>query len=199
MTGLLITETTEWPATVTLIDTDDVVIGGAEGIANAQAIALTSRVNWLRARMDAVITEAGLSADDLNLALFHTALKQVIGTYDIPFKAGENPDGTYADLAVQRYGGLVLPRPLVIKGEQFRCGTAPVGADLVVDIRVNSVSIYSTLPLIAASATTGTAGILTTPAGVAAAAGDLVEFFVTQVGSTTAGQYVLFSILGHLG
>lgn len=61
--NLTIAETTAWAKTVHLIDTDEPVIGGVDGVSNAQAIALAGRTQWLKALLDAVIVAGGLTPD----------------------------------------------------------------------------------------------------------------------------------------
>jgi hypothetical protein len=70
--------------------------------------------------------------------------------------------------------------------------TAPTGSTLQFDIKVNGTSIYSTLPTIAAgstnsSASPGTFSTAFTTSSNAISSGSSISYFVTQVGSTTAG------------
>jgi hypothetical protein len=71
-------------------------------------------------------------------------------------------------------------------------GTPPAGASLQFDIRVNGVSVYTTLPTIAIGSTNSTAtpgafSTAFTTGGFTIAAGSLVTFLITRVGSTVAG------------
>ena len=72
--NLTINESATWPSSVHLIDTDEKVLGGVSGPANQAAIALANRSQWLKAEIDAVVTEAGLT-QDVNVA---TKLKDAI-------------------------------------------------------------------------------------------------------------------------
>jgi hypothetical protein len=78
----------------------------------------------------------------------------------------------------------------------FAVATAPTGAALQFDIKVNGTSIYATLPTIAAGSTNSTASPGTfasafVTAGQVIATGSVIAYFVTQVGSTVAGAGLL--------
>jgi hypothetical protein len=78
----------------------------------------------------------------------------------------------------------------------FAVATAPTGAALQFDIKINGTSIYATLPTIAAGSTNSTASPGTfasafVTAGQAIATGSVIGYFVTQVGSTVAGAGLL--------
>jgi hypothetical protein len=78
----------------------------------------------------------------------------------------------------------------------FAVVTAPTGAALQFDIKVNGTSIYATLPTIAAGSTNSTASPGTfasafVTAGQVIAAGSVIAYFVTQVGLTVAGAGLL--------
>lgn len=112
---------------------------------------------------------------------------------DIPFLAGRNADWSGADLAVQGYGEVVLARNLKIEGEVATLGVAATGADLILDVARNGVSIYTTKPKFAAGATVLTPGILDA-AQVDAVAGDVLTFSLTQVGATIRGQKLALTV-----
>jgi hypothetical protein len=155
--------------------------------------------NHLQEEVARVIEGAGAALDSNNyaqmLAAIQTLIAGAVGTpYDVGFQAGFKDDGTGLDLAVQEYGWFVSPRPLTIKGEQLYLGTAGTGAKPTFDVLKNGVSVYGTKPECAISANAGTAGVLTTPAGVAVAAGDRLDFKCTQVGSTIKGQKARFTL-----
>jgi len=78
----------------------------------------------------------------------------------------------------------------------FAVVTAPTGAALQFDIKVNGTSIYATLPTIAAGSTNSTASPGTfasafVTAGQVITTGSVIAYFVTQVGSTVAGAGLL--------
>lgn len=71
-------------------------------------------------------------------------------------------------------------------------GTPPTGASLQFDLKVNGVSVYTTLPTVEVGSTNSTAtpgafSTAFTTGGFTLAAGSLVTFSVTRVGSTVAG------------
>ncbi len=74
-------------------------------------------------------------------------------------------------------------------------GTAPVGADMLIDVHVAGTTIFTTQADRMTIADGGTQSAAATPdAGADFAAGDLIEVIVDQVGSTTAGSDVTVSI-----
>lgn len=113
--------------------------------------------------------------------------------FDIPFLAGITSTFTGEDLAVRTYGRVVLARPIVLLGAAANLVTAPTGAALIVDVFVNNVSPFTTKPQFAAGSTAMTAGVLNA-ASINVAAGSVVEFRVTQVGSTNKGQQLAFTL-----
>ncbi len=239
-TNLTIDETTEWPENIKLIDTDEPVIGGAEGTSNAQPIQLSARTQWLKAQMvsamvaagltpddedtdqlrdavvaliteavapaygeiEDVITQAGLSSTDGDVTELYAAVQALIAAavgqpIDIPFYAGYDSDGTGKDLVVQAYGAVVMPRDGTIIGDIGHLRTAATDADLILDIEVNGVSIFGTNPKFTAAGTTFTPGVIDgvdDEVVIDVDAGDLVEFKVTQIGSTIAGQRLCYTL-----
>lgn len=77
-----------WVAALKLIDTSEAVIGGIDGVSNAQAIQLAKRSQWLKAQIDAVIAGAGLTPDAADLDQLADAIVRLIasalGTIEIP-------------------------------------------------------------------------------------------------------------------
>lgn len=111
--------------------------------------------------------------------------------FDLPFVAGYAYNFAGEDLAVQTYAELILSRNVTIEGEVGKLLTASVGADVIVDVELNGTTIYSTKPTFAAASSTLTAGVLST---TTASAGDRLTFKVTQVGSSTKGQKLMFTL-----
>jgi len=111
--------------------------------------------------------------------------------YDISFVAGYDSDNVKKDVAVQTYGEMVMARTGTFEGEVGYIDTVCTGTVLICDIVKNGTSIYSTKPQFAISATTITAGVLSTTAFVS---GDRVTFKVTQIGSAITGQGVRFML-----
>jgi len=160
---------------------------------------------WLNMMQDEirnVVTGAGLTPAKDNNAQLYAAVQALIAAavgqpVDIPFYAGYDSDGTGKDLAVQAYGAVVMPRDATITGDIGHLRTAATGADLILDIEVNGVSIFGTNPKFTAAGTVFTAGVIDgvdDEVVIDVAAGDLVEFKVTQIGSTIAGQRLCYTV-----
>jgi len=97
-------------------------------------------------------------------------------------------DGTLAVSASRLYNRYIAPQDLTIIKAWAMAETAPTGASLLIDIYINGTSIWSVTPAnrltIAASATTGTQTSFDT---TAISAGDYIDIYIDQVGSTVAG------------
>ncbi|MEG3619621.1 hypothetical protein V5T82_14230 [Magnetovibrio sp. PR-2] len=115
---------------------------------------------------------------------------------DIAFKCGYDGAGLETDVAVQEYGHVILTRDMTFDGVEAYADTAPAGANLQFDIKKNGVSIFSTVPEIDAGSNADDGNHVIGTA--TASAGDRLTFEVLQVGSSTAGSGVQFSIKGHL-
>ena len=108
---------------------------------------------------------------------------------DIAFMAGVSSDGSGQDLDVQEYGRLILSRAIRIEDIYAHAAVAPTGAAVILDIEKNGATIFGTKPRINAGDNTHTAGTFAGGAEyIDAAAGDVLVFKITQVGSTIAGQ-----------
>ncbi len=150
--------------------------------------------NMIQEELYYLVTQAGVTPDEdkLDFTQVHEAIAAMIAAavgqpYDAPFYAGFDSDGTGKDLVVQAYGRVTLGRNVTITGFVADLVTAATGAALIIDIERNGTSIFTTAPQFAAGSTTLTAGTL--DAGeVDCDAGDVLEFKVTQIGSTIAGQ-----------
>lgn len=174
---------------------------------NAAGLALSAVINKMLRQ--ATFISAGLAQEVANqnlnvpddgdldafVANLDAALKTV-AAYDVPFIAGWGADFLGEDLLVQLYGASIATRALTILGETCRCEVAPTGANLIFDILKNGVSVYTTKPFIAAGSTTGTAGVLD-GTKTSVVVGDLLNWSVTQVGSTVAGQKATFTLQGR--
>ena len=112
--------------------------------------------------------------------------------YDIGFTAGFDNDMVPEVVTVRTYGQMVMGRAGTFVGEVGYVDTVATGAILIVDIMKNGTTIYaSTKPQFAISATGLTAGVLTV---TTFAAGDRITFKVTQIGSTSAGAGIRFTL-----
>lgn len=85
--------------------------------------------------------------------------------------------------------GLRVPVACTLTDVFLRAGTAPTGASLILLVKVNG-STAATLTLAASSTSTSSTGL-----SVALAAGDIVTFDYTQVGSTVAGADVAVQLV----
>jgi hypothetical protein len=82
---------------------------------------------------------------------------------------------------------LYLEHPGTITSVRAAVGTAPVGASVIVDVKKNGTTIFTTSghrPTIAASTFTALATGIDVPT---VSAGDYLTVDITQIGSTTAG------------
>ena len=83
--------------------------------------------------------------------------------YDIAFIAGYDKDMVKEDVSVRTYGEMVMARTGEFIGEVGYADTVPTGSVLICDVMKNGTTVYaSTKPQFAASATTITAGVITT-------------------------------------
>lgn len=114
--------------------------------------------------------------------------------YDVAFVAGYDSTFTKEDLVVQTYAKVVMTRTGEIVGDVGALETAATGAALVLDIEKNGTTIFSTKPQFAASSTSYTSGTLKTDGTEDFVSGDVLTFKITQIGSTTAGQGVTFTL-----
>ncbi|HEX7963006.1 MAG TPA: hypothetical protein VF466_00285 [Candidatus Saccharimonadales bacterium] len=95
-------------------------------------------------------------------------------------------------------GSLRLPidGTYTIVGTRLMVGTAPTGANLVLDVNKNGTTIYTTQgnrPVILAGANSGGPG--TAPDVTALAAGDYMTVDIDQVGSGTAGSDLTVTVI----
>jgi hypothetical protein len=118
--------------------------------------------------------------------------------YDNAFNGGYSTAGAAANLVVQSYGELVIAQDGSFVGESGYIDTAPTGSAVIVDIEKNGTSIYTTPPQFAAGSNTMTAGTLKVDGTEDFVDGDRISFKVTQIGSTTPGQGVRFTVKGLL-
>jgi len=148
----------------------------------------------------ALIVGAGLVPDEADLTQVLQSVLRIAAAYQhMTFMAGWGVDGAGEDLAVQIYGALTAPVDMSIAGVLGNIQAGPVGADLIFDIEVNGVSIFTTKPEIADGFTAVTAGVLTSdPTNFFVSAGDEIVFKILQVGSTTAGQRLTLTIVAGL-
>lgn len=91
-----------------------------------------------------------------------------------------------------------MPYSLTVSSVMINVNTAPTGANLIVDIKKNGTSIFTTL--ISIDATENTSLTATTPyvldGAITFAQGDKIEAFINQVGSTIKGNGLKIKLLG---
>lgn len=88
--------------------------------------------------------------------------------------------------------GLRIPEAFTITQAYVRLGTAPTGADLIVEFNRNG-TLFATVTVPAGVTSGSTTGL--TEAFVA---GDVLTWDIVQVGSTTAGSDVAAAVYGNL-
>jgi len=90
-----------------------------------------------------------------------------------------------------------LPYAISVSAVMINVNTAPTGANIIVDIKKNGTTIFTTP--ISIDATENTSLTAATPyvlnGAISFAQGDKIEAFVTQVGSTVAGKGLKVKIL----
>lgn len=69
-----------WVDTIKLIDTDEPVVGGIDGVSNAQAIQFSQRSQWLREVITRVVDVAGVDAGSGNLDQLLDAISTLIAS-----------------------------------------------------------------------------------------------------------------------
>lgn len=111
---------------------------------------------------------------------------------------------TFADLAIEALivsgaasvdtdvlpPGQRIPYATTLNSVYARCGTAPTGSALTVAVKRNGTQI--TTVSIAAGATSGS----TTGLAIALAAGDVISYGITAIGSSTAGADIAVQLVG---
>jgi len=115
----------------------------------------------------------------------------------IPIQIGMSSTQTGVNAEVRTYYSFIVSRAYKAVAEHAKVlsgGVGPTGADLIFDVTKNGTTIYTTKPKIVDGATTLTAGTLKTDGTEIFAADDICAFLVTQVGSTTPGQQIVFTL-----
>ncbi|MBE0529542.1 MAG: hypothetical protein IH626_01860 [Rhodospirillales bacterium] len=203
--NLTINETATWPATVKLIDTDEPVIGGLDGVSNKQAITLANRSQWLKAQIDTVIETALLDPDPLDLWQLTEAIATLIAAalaasrpgFDVPFLAGWASNFTGEDLVEgQVVARVMVLRDTVLQDFLVDLGVAGTGAAVIWDVTVGGVTAFITKPQFADGSTVFVPGVFD-PAMVDVPAGSIVEILVFQVGTVIRGQKATGGLKGR--
>lgn len=178
-------------------DTPGWFTDGNPGGGQAATVVPAWWLNVIQAELLNVLTAANIAPDKAETDQLAKAIA-ALNTYDVPFIAGWGGDMAGEDLAVRSYGAVVAARAFKIIGDQGRIETVNTGANVVVDVEVNGVSIYGTKPALTDTTGAYTTGVLTSdPDPLDVAAGDLVEFKVTAIGSVIKGQKLSFALKGY--
>lgn len=119
-----------------------------------------------------------------------SAARRTAGGPSTPSAAPTGVGGWTPELLIAGYArvgtniappGLRVATACTLQSAYLRAGTAPTGSSLILLVE-RSGSTLATLTLAAGSSSTSATGL-----SVALAAGDIVTFDVTQIGSTVAG------------
>lgn len=90
-----------------------------------------------------------------------------------------------------------VPEAITLSNVTLSSNTAPAGTGIIVDIKYNGISIFSTKPQIAAGNTTSVGTAQPVLSTTALAYDGVLQFSITQVGSTTAGTGLKVTLLGQ--
>ena len=169
---------------------------------NGNVIVATGTAGTLGGLVDVTLTAPA----DLEVLTFDDPSQQWVNRspaaaaaipYDIAFLAGFDEAVLVDDLIAQGYATLICPRDIEITLDIGDIQTVPTGAAVTIDVKVEGVSIYTGLPSFADTTGNFTAGTLVGGL-VAISAGEVIEFSIAQIGATTPGQGVTFSLIGRV-
>jgi hypothetical protein len=186
-TGLLKRRNSANTAWVTFVSTAMESVINAATLAAARTAFGLSDVSQAEAEAGVATTLRAWTAQRVAQAILAQS------AYDLTFFAGWSYDMSGENLVVRAYTPpLILLRDVTFSSPaRGSIGTAAVGAAAIVDIKLNENSIYSVKPNFADGLTTFSPGTLSTTQG---SAGDTIAFHVSQIGSSTAGQKVVFGL-----
>ncbi len=88
--------------------------------------------------------------------------------------------------------------PLYFSTVNLRAKTAPTGAAIVINIKKNGTTIFTSKPQIAAGATTGGGSAVFAGSNPSVTDGDVLTVDIDQVGSTEPGRNVSVSLAFNL-
>jgi hypothetical protein len=150
---------------------------------------------------DLVIGELGINAHQDSLALY---LKDAAGAIhklavgatpaEVGFTVGDRTTALTVKAGLE---GMRMPFAMKLTSVRLAVATAPAGAAIVVDVKQNGASVFTTKPQIAAGAKTSVGGAVPGVVGTAALADNAeITIDVTQIGATTAGAGLEVWLLG---
>ena len=111
--------------------------------------------------------------------------------YDMSWIAGYDKEWALEDIAVKTYGQSIMARPGEFIGEEGYIDTEALGQSCIVDVLKNNSTIYSTKPQFTNGQSALSSGTISTTTFIS---GDKITFKVTQTGSTTVGQGLVFTL-----
>jgi hypothetical protein len=115
--------------------------------------------------------------------------------YDIPFLAGWTAEMTAEPLTARLYGTVIVPRPVRITGLIGHIEDPSSGDDVGVSITRNGSALIS--GAIFPRGTTALSAYSIVPAQADLAAGDVINFSLNKVGSSSPGQRLRLSLIGE--
>jgi|LWDU01.1.fsa_nt_gi hypothetical protein len=139
---------------------------------------------------------AGMSASKLSGALPAIDGSNITGIhYDTSFAAGFDSDMLPEDLTLDGiYGEMVMSRSGQFIGEAGYIDNAPSGTALIVDVLKNGTTIYSSRPQFLNSNTMSSGTLNVT----SFSSGDRITLKVIQIGSSTVGKGLRFTLNGKV-
>lgn len=90
------------------------------------------------------------------------------------------------------------PRGITVAAVFIYVNTAPTGAAIIVDIKENGTSIFSTKPQIDAGENSSLTGVLGTISDAVLGAASVISIDIDQVGSSTPGKGLMVAIRGSV-
>ncbi|WP_417842030.1 phage tail protein [Terasakiella sp.] len=167
---------------------------------DAQLAAMSLDLTLLEGKVRHTVESAGIDWDDQDDTQLTAAINFAVGRgpYDMPFNSGWGSDGAGEDIAVQGVGAVLVQRDLVALEIKGRLLIPATGADAEIDILNDGVSIFGEgqRPKFLDGETNLTAGVFLSD-GELLDAGSVVEVKVLSVGSTSAGQKMLITIVAR--
>lgn len=152
----------------------------------------------LRLRADPAQTADALQLTDLSNV--PRMWIDIVGRVRAPNISVVPPFGIAGEVAVQSGGGRWYNdtgQSLTIRSVRASVGTAPVGADLIVDVNIGGASIFSPANRPTIPAGSNTSGAVTALATTTIPTGGYLTVDVDQVGSSTPGADLVVQILAY--
>lgn len=188
----------EYQAPVGAGDPNDPYVDFNVGTGTAGSIPPAAAIEHTQREIVNFIDAMGIVPDEGDLTQLQQAITAAVaavaGVYDFGAAFGFDALGAEQAAAVQQFGWFVAARPGTLTSCKAKALTAPTGQALIFDIRKNGVTVFTTLPEIAAGQLVDSAAHVIDPAQDDFVAGDVFTFHVTQIGSTFAGSGLMFTV-----